>query len=444
MKIGEFSRKFNVPIATVRHYINTGLIIPEKDSFQYNFTDINCREMEIILEMKSAGCKLHELNKYLNIFRFYNKDDYLLYEKLAEFLRMKKQSLYDERTQINTYIRLINKKIKDIEHNSSSINKKASDNEDMITSTASKNKLPGFPLDVVDMLYCPQCQSKIDLSNVDISGSSIINGKITCRCGYHATIKDGVLYTEDIVDLENDPKFLEWYFGEENLITNEDGVILMAMNDCTNQFLINMYKGGQWIHKELNAFDLRGKVLLFPDLSAQYLYNYYNSENVEGSTFLITALSERTIHTMRQHIANANPNLKIAYIINQNGQLPLKRKCIDAVIDYIGSSNLGFYNKDHYINMIAPYIAEDAVIAGSIEYYKKGCRSLARIRKDYSNSANKVMTSEFTKEALTKNMFEIRKFESIGTPYEPGPFFEYHVAGDMRYNTAYLATRSRK
>ena len=118
MKIGEFAKKFDTSVSTVRHYINLGLLVPEKDGFQYCFEDDDCREMEIITTMKNAGFKLSELNKYLSIFRFYNRDDYLLYEKLLEYLRSKKSDLYAERHQINTYIRLINKKIKEIENSS--------------------------------------------------------------------------------------------------------------------------------------------------------------------------------------------------------------------------------------------------------------------------------------------------------------------------------------
>ena len=118
MELGEFAKKFDTSVSTVRHYINLGLLVPEKDGFQYCFEDDDCREMEIIITMKNAGFKLSELNKYLSIFRFYNKDDYLLYEKLLEYLHGKKADLSAERHRINTYIRLINKKIKEIEASS--------------------------------------------------------------------------------------------------------------------------------------------------------------------------------------------------------------------------------------------------------------------------------------------------------------------------------------
>ena len=66
MKIGEFSKKFNVSVSTVRHYINLGLLVPEKDGFQYRFTASDCKEMEIIISMKDAGFNLNELKSLWN------------------------------------------------------------------------------------------------------------------------------------------------------------------------------------------------------------------------------------------------------------------------------------------------------------------------------------------------------------------------------------------
>lgn len=439
MKIGQFSEKFQVSVATVRHYINLGLLVPEKNGFQYDFKDNDCQEMEVISILKASGFKLNELSKYLNILRFYNKDDFLLYGKLLDFFSMKKNDLYAQRDQIDTYIRLIDKQIEKIEHSSTVATSKT------VHMDADKvqNTLPGFPLSAVSLLRCPHCQSKPHLYNVDIAGDLIENGQLTCSCGYQAAIKNGVMYTGDITDLENDPNFLAWYFGDENLLTNEDGMLLMGMNQYTSEYLTNLYKDSLWIHKKLNDFDFRRKTILFPDISCQYLYSYYDREDIEDITFLITALSERTIHTMRQHIANVNPNLKVAYIINQNGLLPLKKNCIDVVIDYLGSSNLGFFGTTHYFDAIAPYMADDSIIAGAVEYYSKDSRSVKKIHQIYSHSAPNVLTLNYFMAALDNNGFYIETSEKISQCYDPGPFFEYHVPGDIRSNMVYLARRKR-
>ena len=49
MKIGEFAKKHDVTIDTVRHYINEGLLTPLRDNTQYSFSEIDDRAMESIL-----------------------------------------------------------------------------------------------------------------------------------------------------------------------------------------------------------------------------------------------------------------------------------------------------------------------------------------------------------------------------------------------------------
>ncbi len=436
MKIGEFSQKFNTSVSTVRHYINLGLLVPAKDGFQYNFTEDDCREMEIILSMKDAGFKLNELNKYLSYFRFYNKDDYLLYEKLIEYLNGKKADLYDERRQIDNYIKLISRKIEDIENM-----RIYSDGQSSVSDTGSMSCLPGFPLSAADLLRCPHCQSRLTLSEVEIRGDSMTSGKLRCGCGYHADLRDGVIFTEMLKDLDNDDKFLYNYFGEENILINEDGMVLMGFNEYSNDFLTNLHKGSLWIHREMSFADLKNKVILFPEMAIQYLYNHCDDNDADGSLFIVTSPSARTIQTMRRHIANAAPHLKIAYIINQDGKLPLRTGCIDAVIDYMGSSNLGFFAKQHYFDMIAPYIADEAIIAGVIEYYNQHAVSLKKIHENYPDAAEDVFTFGFVKSTLARNGFRILKSHIINEGFDPGKFFEYHTPGDIRTNMVYTAKR---
>lgn len=437
MKIGEFAKKFDTSVSTVRHYINLGLLVPEKDGFQYCFQGDDCREMELIITMKKTGFKLSEMNKYLSLFRFYNKDDYLLYEKLLEYLHGKKESLYAEKQQINTYIRLINKKIKEIESNSIyAAGKSAGGNEERPYGC-----LPGFPLAAVDLLRCPHCQNRLSLSGADIIGDSITAGSLKCSCGYQALLHNGIIFTDILRNLDNDDKFLYSYFGKENVSINEDGLLLMAMDEHSNEYMTNLHRSSLWIHKELSSLDLRNKVILFPEMAVQYLYSHCDDNDAGGSIFIVTSPSERTIQMMRQHIANAAPDLKIVYIINQDGSLPLRSGCIDTVIDYMGSCNLGFFEKKHYFDMIAPYIAKKAVIAGVVEYYRNNSDSLRNVHELYPDAAPDVFTIDFLNDALRNNGFLMKKSKQISEGYDPGRFFEYHVPGDIRTNMVYIASR---
>lgn len=437
MKIGEFARKFNVSVPTVRYYINLGLLVPDKDGFQYSFTDNDCREMEIISTMKNSGFKLEELSRYLTLLRFYNKDDYMLYEKLIEFLEAKLNSLHQESLQINSFIHKISEEINRIEAKALSL----SCDDQFHNSNDSESSMPGFPLNAIGLLYCPHCRSKLALSGVDICDDYITSGELSCKCGYHASIINGVLFTESSQDLDSDQQFLDSYFGRDNLVTNEDGMLLMGMNDYSSEYMTSIHKSSLWMHKQLETIDARGKTILLPDISCQYLYSYYDNADSNDNIFIVTALTERTIRPMRHHIANARPDFKAVYIINTDGRLPLKPGSIDMVIDYLGTCNLSFFLEKHYFTLISECIADDAVIAGTVEYYNANSSSIKKIHQLYVNAAPDVFTHSFVITALEENNFEITTSEIINTGYEPGKFFEYHIPGDIRTNMVYMAKK---
>ena len=53
MKIGEFARKHQVTVDTVRHYMAEGLLTPLKENTQYVFSEIDNEVMDNILLLKA-------------------------------------------------------------------------------------------------------------------------------------------------------------------------------------------------------------------------------------------------------------------------------------------------------------------------------------------------------------------------------------------------------
>ena len=76
MKIGEFARKHNVTIDTVRHYISMGLLTPLRINVQYDFSEIDDDVMESILLLKSMNFKLEEMKPYLLLQTIYTQNTF--------------------------------------------------------------------------------------------------------------------------------------------------------------------------------------------------------------------------------------------------------------------------------------------------------------------------------------------------------------------------------
>lgn len=61
MKIGDFSKKYNMNITTVRYYVERALLTPERKNNQYIFNKSCMDDMEKILKYKSFHFSLEEI-----------------------------------------------------------------------------------------------------------------------------------------------------------------------------------------------------------------------------------------------------------------------------------------------------------------------------------------------------------------------------------------------
>lgn len=115
MKISEVSKKYDVPVDTLRYYEKAGLLpnVHKNSSGIRDYTETDCGWVEFIKCMRSAGLPIEVLKEYIELF---NMGDSTI-EARRQILISERKKLIEKRDAIQTTIDRLDYKI-DIYYNS--------------------------------------------------------------------------------------------------------------------------------------------------------------------------------------------------------------------------------------------------------------------------------------------------------------------------------------
>lgn len=207
MKMGEFAKKHNVTVDTVRHYINIGLLTPLRENTQFNFSEIDDNVMESISLLKSMNYKLEEMKGFLLFQTMFSNSSF---------------------KQIDN----VQKKFKDkLEENKREIRKLQEMNElieKQLGETKKSEFKRGVPLSMLSELVCPDCGKQLSLDASDITNNEILEGKLVCpKCGKTYYIRFGLLSDKEIDEFDSDG-IKSWFDGifDQYIEKNDENYIL--------------------------------------------------------------------------------------------------------------------------------------------------------------------------------------------------------------------------
>ena len=63
MKIGQLAKLCGVSVATIRYYVSMGMLIPNDSSAQYDFSEREVEDLNLILKMRKHQFKLKEIHR---------------------------------------------------------------------------------------------------------------------------------------------------------------------------------------------------------------------------------------------------------------------------------------------------------------------------------------------------------------------------------------------
>lgn len=340
MKIGEFSTQNDISIDAIRHYMNLGLITPEKIGGHYDFDERCKNDLDGTLNLKEMGFTLNEIK---SIF---------LFKRLGKLTRYQENECFKQ-----FFENKLEKVIKQLEE----LPRIKAKLEDKIIELSSKEYISNFKIGVdigvLNFLKCHKCGDDLILHEGNISNNQILKGKLKCKCGEEYLIDDGVLFVKSRLD-----------YTEANI---DNDFIVKYIGQTDPNYLNNIYQRLEWIYKKLDFKELRNKVILDLGSGVGFLLRYIYNDLPED-LFYIAVDHDITRHKFLKNILEkADCRKKVVFICSDFLDIPLKDKSVDVLLDYSGSSNYAFEHEEFLLKSIDDYIKDTAFLLGTYIIFKK-------------------------------------------------------------------------
>ncbi|MGW5982254.1 methyltransferase domain-containing protein [Bacillus mycoides] len=405
MKISKFAEVNSVSVDTIRHYIDLGLVIPEKKGSHYFFDEYCQKDVELILEYKWLGFSLNEIKELF------------LYKNLAKSMNYETDTSYQSLFKLK--YEKVEQEIKTLEERKDKL-KTALNN--LSTATKISNSILGIDLTVLNLFKCFKCNGNLILEDGIINKNQIVEGNLICNCGEEYKIASGILTAG---------KSFEAY--ERTLL---EEYISDYINETDTTFLENIQRGGEWAKKKLMQLDLNNKVLL--DLGSGlgfFLRNIYE-ELPEDCLYIAVDRDLNKLLFLKDVIEKRNSKRNILFICADFLSIPIQNHSVDIVIDQSGTSNYSFEHENFLLHELNYLFKPDCYLLSSFIVFKNfsiNSQITTRLRDNFTSSKVK---GEIQK--LQFNSIDERTSEYIE---RGGKYEDFFVQGEEIYTYSFFGKR---
>ncbi|SCC32680.1 MerR family transcriptional regulator [Bacillus wiedmannii] len=405
MKIGKFGELNNISIDTIRHYMDLGLIIPEKRGGHYFFDEYCQIDLELILHYKDLGFSLNEIKElffYKNLAKSMNYENNTFYQSLFKLK-------YDKMEQEIELLGKRRDKLKEVL-------------QDLLLTNETSNSIIGIDLSVLHLLTCSKCSEKLILQNGIITNNQITEGKLICNCGEEYIITSGIITAGKSF--------------KANEQTSLEDTISDYIHETDNAYLENMLKEGEWAKKKLIHLDLNNKLIL--DIGSGlgfFLRNIYE-DLPEDCLYIAVDRDLNKLIFLKDVLARRNPKRNILFICADFLNIPIQNRSVDIVIDHSGTSNYSFEHEDFLLRELNPLFKTDCYLV-SLFILFKNFNSNSQITNNFREN--------FTLSKVTKEIQNLH-FQSIDESTSNylkrgGKYEDFFVQGEEIYTYSFFGKR---
>jgi len=340
MKIGKFAEENNISIETIRHYMDLGLIIPEKRGGHYDFDERCLKDLQEILLFKKMGFTLSEIKALF------------MYKRLGKLTPYQEEEYYIEWFK-NKY-KHISMQLEEL----TEMKKKLKNNlKELAAKETKKSFTMGVNIKILPLLVCPNCKEELTLFDGQIDNNQIINGRLQCNCGTDYVIEDGIILGNNRLK-EGQNIFQENYLGQ-------------YINETNPEYVENIYKGLEWSYKKLQIKSLNNKVILDLGSGMGFMLRHIYNDLSDDVLYVAIDYDLGRHKFLKNMLEKSDAQKNILFICEDFLQVPLKDRSVDVLIDATGTSNYSFEHEDFALTLIDHYVKDKAVLIGSYILFKK-------------------------------------------------------------------------
>lgn len=417
MKIGELAQRCGVSQATIRYYVRTGMLIPNDSGAQYDFTQRELQDLQLILKMKQQHFNLKEIQDYLVLTRHSNFIEPDTIDACLALWEAKRAEIYEQITQLQQSIRDIDQEIIQLR-----------------SQTARPVRKTGVPLSALSLLACPHCGRSLMVEHALIQEDYVGSGLLRCSnpdCvpGYQAEIQQGIIKTGNVYTAPYDSPDLR----------------RGLYRDMVPSFSSALQKCSDFISKKLGQYDLHGKVLLEANINGFFFLYQHLDTMPEDCICVIIDKYPETLEMYKSLIEQMECKVRILYIADAGERFPLRDSCVDLYISYFGEGEYLLYHKHCFLQDAVRHLKPSAKILGSLLSYDKDSLSRKKLAEKYPEGSERKHQAGYAREDYQALGFRMELTEA-GSTTDSGTYqysFECHVRGEPLRIYYYMAAPDR-